>query len=449
VKLDSHAAARAPTRYLLFWLRRRKGGYLVDRLAAVVRRYGVTRTRAKKRIRAVVESLAVFGCQPTFPTPGRVVQSAPEFFREIQSLGSELALHGYDHVDFRDLPPSQARAQLELAAAAYVRNGIDYRGFRCPYLSYEDRLLDLLPDGVGYSSNKAIWWDVPSLSRSKRGSRTLTTMEGFYATDRADDVVSVPTMRGDVVEIPASLPDDLLLHDGLQLGPDGSQQAWVEILHETHRRGELFTLVFHPECFSLLKRAIDAVLTEAGSLLPGVWVARLRDIEGWWREKASFSADVTDGTIRFHCSERATILVRSVDGAGPTRPWHGSYDLLDSRTLTLQDSSRPLLGIAPGTPRQAIDFLADQGYLLDASDSGERCSLVIDAAVVERAGTDVALAQHIESAGSPLVRYWRWPSGNRSALSLSGDLDALSLVDYALRFTRLWPGRPRRSDQAA
>jgi len=77
---------------------------------------------------------------------------------------------------------------LELAASAYERNGIDYRGFRCPYLSYGDRLLDLLPEGVRYSSNKAIWWDVPSLSRSKRGSRTLSTMEGFYAADPADVV---------------------------------------------------------------------------------------------------------------------------------------------------------------------------------------------------------------------------------------------------------------------
>src|SRR5262249_41961318 len=101
--------------YVSFWLRRRNARYLLHRLVTVVRRHGITRTRAKKRIRAVVDDLAAFGCQPTFATPGRVVLSDPAFFRELQALGAELALHGFDHVDFRDLSPEEARARIDLA----------------------------------------------------------------------------------------------------------------------------------------------------------------------------------------------------------------------------------------------------------------------------------------------------------------------------------------------
>jgi peptidoglycan/xylan/chitin deacetylase (PgdA/CDA1 family) len=443
------AANRASSRYVRVWLGRRNARYLLHRIARVVRRHGITRTRAKRRIRAVVDTLAALGCQPTFATPGRVVLGDPGFFQELQSLGTELALHGFDHVDFRDLSTTQAKAQLDRAAAAYTSSGIEFRGFRCPYLSYCDDLLGLLPDGVGYSSNKPIWWNGHSSSGRHSESTVFATMEHFYSAVSAEVEVSVPSTQGDVVELPTSLPDDLLLHDGLRLGPDGAQQAWLQILHETHRRGELFTLLFHPESFSLLGAPIEAVLTEAQSLEPGVWIAQLRDVESWWREKAAFSVDVHDRAMHFRCSDRATILVRSLDAVEATRPWHDAYALLESRTLTLDGSVRPLLGIAPGTPQHAVDFLAEQGYLLDASERAAECGVIVDADVVEQAGTVAGLVRHVEATAEPLVRYWRWPNAMRSALCVTGDLDALSLVDYAVRFFRLVAFRDEGGDQAA
>ena len=35
----------------------------------------------------------------------------------------------------------------------------------------------------------------------------------------------------------------------------------------------------------------------------------------------------------------------------------------------------------------------------------------------------------------PVIRLWPWPNGMRSALCITGDLDALSLLDYAARLT--------------
>jgi len=262
-------------------------------------------------------------------------------------------------------------------------------------------------------------------------------MESFYAGVHADDEVSVPSVELGVVEIPASLPDDLLLHDGLHLGVDGTRHTWLEILRETHRRGELFNLVFHPESFSVLRPAIEAVLIETGTLSPSVWIARLRDVETWWREKAEFAFEVDDQKIEFQCSDRATILTRGIDTAVPTRPWDGGYALLESRTLALDGPTRPLLGIAPETSQRAVDFLAEQGYLLDRSKHAADCGVMIDQSVVERARTAAGLVRYIESTTSPLVRYWRWPNAMRSALCVTGDLDALSLVDYSQRFVRL------------
>jgi peptidoglycan/xylan/chitin deacetylase (PgdA/CDA1 family) len=437
MSLDSSANLSGPPG-ARSWLQQRSAHYLAARSAALVRRYGITRTRAKDRVEAVVEAVDAFGYELTLPTPGRVIDSDPSFFRWLQSLGVELALHGYDHVDFRTLSQDHARRQLALAAAAYERNGIEYSGFRCPYLGFDDRLLEVLPPGVRYSSNKALWWDVPAVTRSRELTPVVAALKQFYAAGSADVAVSVPSTKRDIVEIPVSLPHDLLLHDRLHMGVEGARHVWLEILRETHRRGELFNLLFHPESFSLLKPAMEAVWKEAGRLSPHVWVTRMRDIEEWWREKASFSTEITPRSVSFRCSDRATILVRSLPGAGPTRGWSPPYDVLESRRLALTGPERPFVGIAPGTPQRVVDLLAEQGYILDTSPDYVRCGLVIDAAVAGLAATDVALLRHIESSDAPLVRYWRWPSEARSALCVSGDLDALTLVDYALRFVRLW-----------
>jgi hypothetical protein len=44
-----------------------------------------------------------------------------------------------------------------------------------------------------------------------------------------------------------------------------------------------------------------------------------------------------------------------------------------------------------------------------------------------------ALLAKLEKAEAPLVQLGRWPNGNRSALAVTGDIDALTLWDYGLR----------------
>lgn len=48
----------------------------------------------------------------------------------------------------------------------------------------------------------------------------------------------------------------------------------------------------------------------------------------------------------------------------------------------------------------------------------------------------VSISDHVEGSGAPMVRLWRWPERAASALAVTGDLDAMSLGDYAGRFYR-------------
>jgi len=390
--------------------------------------------------------LAEYGCAPTFPTPGRVVQRYPQFFGHLQDAGAEIAVHGYDHVDLGVYPPAEAGAQLVRAAQVFAHHGIEVYGFRCPYLSCTDDLLHVLPKDIfDYSSNKAVWWDVIPSSNAHNVTAIFGVLHRFYKPTSALDAVCTPWMRANMVEIPVSLPDDLQLYDGLHLGPEGMTQAWSQILHRTHRGGELFVLQFHPELAWRCQQPLMRVLREATRLQPPVWIARLRDISSWWREKSGFGVAISHTLaglhISFTCSERATILVRGLDTCSseharcpePVEGWDGAYYQLATKALHVPAGCRPFVGLPANAPQRLVSFLQEQGYILDSGETAKRCGTYIDADTLARLTSEVELVNYIEASAGPLVRYWRWPSGAKSAMCITGDLDALTLLDYASR----------------
>jgi hypothetical protein len=437
---------RRRMRKVVQWFQLRSVLYICYRLIALVQRYGLTASRAKRRTLDCVDALARFDCRPTFPTPGQVVHRNGTFCRELQRRGAELAIHGYHHLDFRALSSDEARAQFSRAASAYNDQEIQAEGFRCPYLSHVERINRLLPATLGYSSNRAIEWDVrlPNTS-SEAGNGPRAIFEGlsrFYQSVPSRTHVSVPSMAGHLVEIPVCLPDDLQLLDGLKLDAPAVLTAWIDLLHQTHRRGELFDVLFHPESFDRCGAVLEEVLREARTLRPSVWVTQLRDINRWWREKAGFAVETfhegTQVRLEFRCSDRTTILARHIDTTEPTSDWDGSYRVLESRSLRLNASSkRPFIGTAADPADAAVVFLKNQGYIVETGAGAADCATFLDSTDLARAPNQVELIDSIERGTAPLVRFWRWPSHARSAMCVTGDLDALSLTDYAARLFAL------------
>ena len=102
--------------------------------------------------------------------------------------------------------------------------------------------------------------------------------------------------------------------------------------------------------------------------------------------------------------------------------------VVSGRQLVVSDRSVPLLGVSPEVGPSTRASLVNLGYLLDEHEP-ERCVFHLrrDQAI------DRDLVHQLEI--QPLVRLARWPDGARAALCISGDLDALSLVDYARRLS--------------
>ena len=418
------------------WYALRGAGYMYRRAAILLGRYGLTPSKAANRVEELIAMLAEYGCAPTLPTPGRVVERYPQFIGHLQNTGAEIAAHGYDHVDLGAHSLAEAEEQLKRAAEVFARYGIEVYGFRCPYLRCTDGLLNALPEGMfDYSSNKAIWWDVIPSTEAHSVAPICDVLYRLYKPTSALDAVCMPWIRSDMVEIPVSLPDDLQLHDGFHLGPEGITQAWSQILHRTHQRGELFVLQFHPELAWRCHQPLVTLLREATRLQPPVWIARLRDISHWWREKSSFAVAISPSPAGLHlsftCSERATILVRGL-GAFNSK-WDGAYHQLSPRVLDVPVEPRPFVGLPANVPKRIVSFLREQGYILDTGETATLCATHIDAATLAKLTSEAALIDYIEASTGPLIRYWRWPNAARSAMCITGDLDALTLLDYASR----------------
>jgi peptidoglycan/xylan/chitin deacetylase (PgdA/CDA1 family) len=422
------------------WFSSRGPKFVRLRTIRIMKRYDLFPTRAMDRIRGCVKALSTLGCLPTFPTPGIIVQRYPKYFRELQENGVEIAVHGFQHVDLKTYSKDEAHNQLVRAITAFHQNQIEVHGFRCPYLGFKEDMLNAIPKGLfEYSSNKSLDWNVLTRVDHCQNNPIFKTLSDFYRALPASEYLSVPWTYPNLLEIPISMPDDLQLLDGLNYSPDEISAVWIKLLNITYDRGELFNLIFHPELAGVIEPAFHDVLVEARSRNPKVWIARLCDISNWWSDKDKFKTNIrkspTGSVIEFACSKRTSILVKNLDINCSGQNWDGNYKLFTGSLLEINGNYLPLIGVSADAPESTICFLRDQGYIVDLSDEPHSCSIYLSKSTIEEFQNNVKLLSFIEEQNVPLVRYWRWPDGARSAMSVTGDLDALSLMDY---FSRIY-----------
>jgi hypothetical protein len=416
---------------------RGKGPWNTVRRAGVIGgRYGISCHRMERRLATMLGLVERHGCSATLPVPAAVVERHASVVARYATFGLEFAVHGLYHVDHTDLTAAEQRDQLARARQTMREAHVPVVGFRAPYLRVnDDTLAAIRGNGFLYDASQAFHWHDDLVAGDGSYERALD----FYGSRPAADHPVVPWCEQGVVRIPYCLPDDEAVVDRLGLRPDQIAAIWLGVLRATQARGDLFTLAVHPERIDACASGVAAVLEAARSASPGVWIARHDEIARWWRARLGTNVTVTPaarpGWVRVTAlgPEELTLLARNVAVTGPTEPWAGDTLRACGSEVEVQAAPRrPFIGVHPDCPVTVSEFLREQGYIVEEAGSEDEHSCFVWR---DRFGPEdrQPLLTEIEAGSFPLLRIGRWPSGAASAVSVTGDIDALTIGDYASR----------------
>lgn len=404
------------------------------RTATVLSRFGPTSSLMARRLERYAAIASELDARPTWPATACVLARHPELLRRHADRGVELAVHGLVHGDHSVLGRARQRDDIGRALEVFDRHGLRPTGFRGPYLRYNDATLDVLRElGFRYHSSQAVVFplvgDEPSAEQRASFARALD----FYTARDARQVAVVPRMLAGIVDIPVAVPDDEILLDRLRFDGERQTEQWLHMLARTHHRGELFTMQLHPERIEELGPALHATLGNARARRPSVFIARLDEIADWWQRRARFVLGVTRGghqiyCVRLHADSSATLLVRGL--TVPRLPWYGEDTVSLAHEFIVEGPRMPVVSLSRRTPPEVAHLLAEEGFPYEISDDGASYGAHVD---VTEAWSEVDVLDAIDAGPGPLVRLWRWPNAARSALSVTGDIDALTLRDFVVR----------------
>jgi len=408
------------------------------RVLSLGQRYGFTAQKIHRALIDFVNLTNQYNVYPTFPITGKVLVRHPAIAQYLHQSGVELAIHGWTHSAYNQMTSSQQKESIHRAQAAFANLNIPSPGFRSPYLSSNDTLMATLKEtNFKYVSNRSIFWPVIEQNcYSSINWDSYQLAHTFYRSWSPDHYTTTPRLHGALVEIPVSLPDDEILIDRLGGTGEVVKEVWLAILERTYQQGGMFILQLHPERIHQCAEALNAVLETATQLSPSVWIARLFEIADWWQARTAAQTTVEAAPNNtWHLTVEGppglVWLAQDVTIHGHTSQ-SNQYQMIESPTLTVQSALRPFVGIAPGTPTALRLFLKEQGFLLEESTAPEKYGVYLDETNFTPTQEQPLLTK-IEATKKPLIRLGRWPNGAQSVLSITGDIDALTIWDYVWR----------------
>ncbi|MFH1788998.1 MAG: polysaccharide deacetylase family protein [Candidatus Altiarchaeota archaeon] len=399
--------------------RLRHGGLssVTRRFAEILAGYGFSEGKFEGKLSEYQSVLEKHGVHASFAATAIAVARNPQVFKRLAGDGVELMVQAYRHIDYSRITEEKQREDVEKSVKVFKDYGLDFTGFRAPYLKYSPKTHGILKNYFKYNSGERFLWECALPIKHKVNSESF---------------ISVPYYRSNLLEIPVSLPSDIwLLH---RVGVKDQREIsdiWINALECSHIRGELFTLQLHPENIMRCHEALDALLSFAEGKAPPVWISRLSDVADWWvrREKYSLSFDGAGMQVSCDCGDDATVVVKDLEAAG-SKNWFADLKTVEARKFKVKKN--PAVGVAPAASEELKKFLSTEGFIVEESTAKNDYGLYFEAGEFTEEDK-LSILREIGSSGKPYARLWRWPNANRSALSISGDIDCVTLWDYVLR----------------
>jgi len=415
------------------------------RIANILYRFGLTSRKMEDKLNKYIGMTEKFNCFPTFAVTAVTLKRHPGLMNDLSERGVELAVHGYVHADHRLIPLERQRIHLRRAADAFETYGIPFKGFRAPYLRTNGSTLEALIElQFAYDSSQTIQW--PVIEESKYAGRRLVEynrLRDFYKPCDAATYLSLPRSINGLLEIPVSIPDDEALVERLGITDEQEiTQIWRAMLERTHASGELLVLQLHPERIQSCAGALGAVLEMSRKAKPPVWIAKLGEIAEWWKQRDKFNFEINNEgngqwRVRANCSDKGTVLMKNCKADAPSTDWADGYTSVDARDFILESRVCPRIGVSPNSSEEAIRFLKGEGFVVEVGAQPESCGIYLGNLKSFNQSDERQISEAIRRSNAPLIRYWRWGEKAKSALAITGDIDAITLVDFVMRLVEV------------
>ncbi len=447
--------------FVFFSLRTKGTHNFVRRLTTVFSRFGFSERPTRRALFTVTSSLEPYHATPTFFIPAVVLDRHPGLLADVAAHGAEIGIHGYVHNDYRTLSHGEQYKQTEKAISLFQQKQISFQGFRNPYLGWTKASLQVFTDlGFTYDSNDAVLHKVIDLAKFPPVLRSgySKSLELFQAIE-CNSYTLRPYFFGPLLRIPTSIPDDEMLFDRLRINDVKEVgRIWSSIMQRVYNYGGIYVLNLHPERAVLCKQALDALLASTCKQALPIWVASLRDVAQWWKERSQFRLKITaQGPERWQvealCTPRATILARQlVIEDQRAAPWHGGDVRLSTQRFSVRAAQCPCIGLSLRTAAEVEDFLYEQGYAFVRCSEQDAhlyaCYLDIPAGLRATREEEIQwksrLLQQIEALAAPLIYYGAWPNGCHAALSVTGDIDSVTIQDFFRRIMEVQQFKSRQ-----
>lgn len=215
-----------------------------------------------KSFKTLQKIIETYDVKITIPINAVILERNMDLITTVDSKKIEWAMHGYLHVDYTRI--TDFKKHIESGKKIFKKANIDLVGFRAPYLSINNNMLNLLSkSGFSYDSSKCYVGNTIGTEK-----KAVNLILDFYEPMKKWEIKSYNGLK----EIPVSLPDDEILVDRLGYKSKHIGDIWIGMCEKLIEKNIIPVIQLHPERARICQGSLESLLD---------W-ARKKDVELKW-----------------------------------------------------------------------------------------------------------------------------------------------------------------------